>query len=109
MSLSFVNPKRFKDNGLIYVAMPNKDKSKYNTYMKSYMKTKREQRINRRCYDVLIHELKMKCVLPKHIYEMRIVLKQMLSEYFNRRIIRHYNRTELITQSYGLTKHNIVC
>ena len=71
------------------------------TYMKSYMRQKREAKYNKYAYDKVMKELNERCILPVHIYNYRIVMKEMLKNHFKKRIILRRNRTELITQSYG--------
>jgi len=82
--------------------MPYKNKIKQNEYMKLQMKNKRQIEYNKRSYDKVIQELKIKSILPRHIYEFRKILNQMLKQYFKKRIIKINNKTELISQSYYL-------
>jgi hypothetical protein len=83
--------------------MPSKSKNKYNAYMKQYMRAKREVEINRRYYGLLIQEFKDRTALPRHVYELRQVLNEMLED---REI---GGRTDLIAESYlRLTDDNIV-
>ena len=77
--------------------MPNKDKKQYNAYMKIYMKQKRIAQYN---YRLVLQEFKQRAILPRHIYEFRIVMKQMLREYFHKRVIKIYNKTHIIIDSY---------
>jgi len=81
--------------------MPYKNKINQNEYMKLKMRNKRQTEYNKRSYDQVIRELKLKSILPRHIYEFRKILNQMLKQYFKKRIIKINNKTELITQSHN--------
>jgi DNA polymerase III delta prime subunit len=81
--------------------MVYKNKTKQNEYMKNLMRNKRELGYNKRKYQDVINEIHLRCILPRHIYSLRQVLKQMLKEYFKQKIIKIRNKTELI-QSYYL-------
>jgi len=82
--------------------MPKKSKQEYNSYMKTYMRNKREKAINKRYYALLIQEFNEKSILPKHIYEYKIVMKQMLLQYFKKKVLKIRKNTEIITQSYTI-------
>jgi len=46
-----------------------------------------------------IQEFKQRAILPRHIYEYRQVMKQMLKEYFRKKVLKVYDRTDLIVTS----------
>jgi hypothetical protein len=72
--------------------------------MKDYMRAKREVEINKRYYALLIQEFKNRIMLPRHVYEYRQVLNEMLKD----RVVG--DRTELIAESYlRLTDDTMVC
>ena len=81
--------------------MVYKNKHKQSEYMKQHMKNKRLIEYNKRYYNAVMKELMTLCVLPKHIYLLRQVMKQMLKIHFKQKVIRNRNKTELI-QSYYL-------
>ena len=80
--------------------MPLKDKNEYNNYMKQYRRNKKYNLDYQMKYSKVIHEFKQRAILPRHIYEFRKVIKQMLLVHFKKKIIKKYDRTELITQSW---------
>lgn len=49
---------------------------------------------------MVIQEFKSRSILPRHIYEFRFVMKELLKCYFKKKVIRQMRRTELITWSY---------
>ncbi len=100
MTLWVVNLKnQFKANSLTIV-MPLKEKKNYNEYMKMYMKIKRDIKINKRQYDNIMKDLTIRCYLPRHIYEFKNVLRQMLLDYFKKKYIVVRRRTDLIQPYY---------
>jgi hypothetical protein len=80
--------------------MPFKDKAKHNEYMKMRMRLKKSEQIWKANMKKVCNELLQKAMLPRHIYEYRMVLKDMLRTYFDKRIIKKHAKTELITGSY---------
>lgn len=81
--------------------MPLSNKNEYNSYMKYYRRNKRAIEITRANFNQVILEFSTKSTLPRHIYEFRLVLRQMLKTYFKKKIIRVFDRTEIITLSWS--------
>ena len=65
--------------------MPLKDKLEYNNYLKQYRRNKTEIGITKRNYDLVIQEFKSRSILPRHIYEFRFVMKELLKCYFKKK------------------------
>ena len=80
--------------------MVYKHKNKQNEYMKTLMKNKRQIEYNKRYYNAVMTELKTLCIIPRHIYLLRLVMKQMLKKHFKQKIIKIRNKTELIQNYY---------
>jgi hypothetical protein len=85
-------------------------KSLKKIYNQNYYKKKKNLKVVRPSFEFIKwysklqqvnNEFVNRCILPRHIYLYRIVMKEMLKDYFNRKIIKVNNRTELITQSYN--------
>lgn len=50
---------------------------------------------------LVLNQFKQRVILPRHIYEFKRVLKQMLLVHFKRSFIIKRNRTDLIVQSWS--------
>ncbi len=98
--------------------MPYKDRSKHNAMVKARLRKIRDKNY----YDSLTNdderwrfrinivndEFKSRAILPRHIFEWRPIMKQMLKLYFGKKVIRTRNKTELITMSYARDKQTIM-
>ena len=76
--------------------MPRKDRKTYNSYMKNYMRQKRLTDYN---YRLVLAEFKQLAILPRHMYDYRQVMREMLKSHFGRKAIKVNKRTDLISQS----------
>lgn len=65
-------------------------------------KDKQETMFNKSLYRDVMNELTRKCILPRHIYDFRMIHKEMLKNVFKKKIIKIYDRTEVISHSYKL-------
>jgi hypothetical protein len=78
------------------------------TYQRNYMRKIRQDKyaFTNWKYNItkVNNEFKDKSILPKHIYMFRPVLKDMLKHHFKKKILKKYERIELITQSYFFHK-----
>ena len=80
--------------------MVYKNQNKQNEYMKILMKNKRQVEYNKRDYNAVMKQLEIRCIIPRHIYLLKQVLKQMLKCHFKQKIIKIRNKTELIKNYY---------
>ena len=96
--------------------MPYKDIQRRRQYDKEYKQKKRNRAnndvsnpvsnlvsnlVSNPDLQLVMNELTTKSILPRHIYEFRIILRQMLKNYFKKKFIRVFDRTELITLSWS--------
>jgi hypothetical protein len=56
-------------------------------------------KVNIKCVN---EEFKLRAMLPRHIYEFRPVMKEMLLVHFKVKLIKKREKTELITRSYAI-------
>jgi hypothetical protein len=84
--------------------MPFKNPEKRRNYARNY---KRKKRFDTPYYalsnpnrNLVIQELNKRCILPRHMFEWRIVMKELLKEHFHKKIIKINKKMHLITQSY---------
>ncbi len=98
--------KQYKDNILIKLnPMPFNDKTKNNNYMKDYMRQRRAKNKWELNMNLVLNQFKQRVILPKHIYEFKQILKQMLLVHFKRSFIIKRNRTDLIVQSWNFSRN----
>jgi hypothetical protein len=88
--------------------MPYKDIQRRRQYDKEYKQKKRNRAnndvsnpVSNPDLQLVMNELTTKSILPRHIYEFRQILRQMLKTYFKKKIIRVFDRTEIITLSWS--------
>ena len=92
--------------------MPYKDIQRRRQYDKEYKQKKRNRAnndvsnpvsnlVSNPDLQLVMNELTTKSILPRHIYEFRQILRQMLKTYFKKKIIRVFDKTELITLSWS--------
>ena len=91
--------------------MPYKNIETRRQYMKTYM---RRQRSNTPYYHLLnplfiqlLKEFKERCILPRHMYQWKGVMRDLIKHHFCKRVFKIGKRTELITQSYNIFKNNL--
>jgi hypothetical protein len=74
-------------------------------YQRVYQRNKRQSMYALNDWKVNIkrvnEEFKTRAILPRHMYEFKPVLKEMLLGHFKVKIIKKRKRTELITKSYA--------
>ncbi len=80
--------------------MPLKNRSEYNAYLKQYRRHNSQIKITKRYYALVIQQFKELTILPRHIYTLKQVLRQMMLNHFQKRILIKRDKTNLITQSY---------
>ena len=86
--------------------MPYKNIEQRRLYNKNLKQQTRNKNKWKQMLKPVMYELTTKSILPIHIYNFRAILKDMLKSHFNKRVIRVFNKTELITLSYDLFRHH---